>query len=72
MEALFLLVGALLGVGIAVLARRVHFVGTLRVDTSVPDDEPYLFLELEKGVGDISSKRYVLLKVDLKSYLPRK
>ncbi len=47
-------------------------VGTLRVDSSDPEDGPYLFLELEKGVGDISSKSYVLLKVNTQSYLSRK
>ena len=30
-------------------------VGTLRVDISDLEDGPYLFLELEKGVSDISS-----------------
>lgn len=70
MEVQFLFAGLLLGLSIAVLVRRPYFVGTLRVDTSDPEDEPYLFLELEKGVGDISSKRYVLLKVNLDSYLP--
>lgn len=72
MEALFLLAGVLLGAGIATLARRARLVGTLRVDSSDPDDGPYMFLELEKGVGDISSRRYVLLKVNLDSYLSRK
>lgn len=47
-------------------------VGTLRVDSSDPEDGPYMFLEIDKGVGDITSKRCVLLKVSLDSYLPRK
>lgn len=47
-------------------------VGTIRVDRSDPNDAPYLFLELDKGKGDISSKRYVLLSVDVRDYLPRK
>ncbi len=47
-------------------------IGTLRVDTSDPEDRPYLFLELEKNVGYISSKSYVLLKVNTQSYLSRK
>lgn len=72
MEVLFLLIGVLLGVGITALIRRARLVGTLRVDTSDPDDGPYMFLELEKGVGDISSRRYVLLKVNLNSYLSHK
>lgn len=44
-------------------------VGTLRVDRSIPEEEPYLFLELNKGVGDISQKEYVILNVDLNSYI---
>lgn len=72
MEMLFLLAGVLLGAGITTLVRRVRLVGTLRVDSSDPNDGPYMFLELEKGVGDISSRRYVLLKVNLDSYLSRK
>lgn len=46
--------------------------GTLRVDTSDPEDGPYMFLEIDKGVENITSKRYILLKVDLHSYLPHK
>lgn len=72
MELLLILAGVLFGLGISALVRRPYFVGTLRVDTSYSEDDPYLFLELENGVGDISSKRYVLLKVDLESYLPRR
>ena len=45
------------------------FVGTLRVDTSDPDDQPYMFLELSKNVGDITSKKSVLLKVSTENYI---
>ena len=66
----------ILGFAIGILVHR-HIVrnsevGTLRVDTSDPDDGPYLFLELNKGVGDISARRYVMLKVDLNGYLSQK
>lgn len=45
-------------------------VGTLRIDTSDPDGSTYMFLELDEGVGDISVRPYVLLRVNLDSYLP--
>ena len=32
--------------------------------------QPYLFLEIEKGMGDISRKKYVLLRVNTESYIP--
>ena len=42
-------------------------IGTLRVDSSDPDG-PYLFLELETDPNVIKKEKYVLLKVDTKSY----
>lgn len=55
---------------IAVLLYRLK-AGTLRVDTSDPEDAPYLFLELERNVDNVISKHYALLEVDNHSYLPR-
>ena len=46
-------------------------IGTLRVDSSDPDG-PYLFLELETDPGVIKKEKYVLLKVDTKSYISQK
>lgn len=45
--------------------------GTLRIDTSDPDG-PFMFLELSKDVDTVASKKYVILKVDLKSYISQK
>lgn len=45
-------------------------IGTLRIETSDPDG-PYLFLELDKGVGDISKEEYVRLRVSNESYITR-
>lgn len=47
-------------------------VGTLRVDTSDPDDNPYMFLELSKDVTDVTSKKSVLLKVSTENYISQK
>ena len=64
-------VGVLLGFGIVYLMSRDKPIGTLRIDSSDPDG-PYMFLELESGVGDICARKYVLLKVDTKSYISQK
>lgn len=47
-------------------------VGTLRIDSSDPEDGPYMFLELNKGTGDVSRRKVVTLKVSTESYLSRK
>lgn len=44
-------------------------VGTLRVDSSVPDEPPMLFLEINRGVGDILERDLVMLEVSTESYL---
>ena len=44
-------------------------VGTLRVDRSDPNEAPYLFLEIDKGAGDISSRKMVLLDVRNQNYV---
>lgn len=51
------------------LAKNQHRpIGTLRIDSSDPDG-PYMFLELETvPVSVIKKEKYVLLKVDTKSY----
>lgn len=55
-----------------------HFVqrkpiGTIRMDQSDPDSGPYLFLELNPGgANELYKKKYVYLKVNLKSYIPQK
>lgn len=46
-------------------------IGTLRIDTSDPDG-PFMFLELSKDVDAVASKKYIILKVNLKSYISQK
>lgn len=48
-----------------------HPIGTLRVDSSDPDG-PYMFLELETDPSVIKKEKYVLLKVDTRSYISQK
>lgn len=47
-------------------------VGDLRIDTSDPDDNPYLFLELSKDLNFVRRKKYITLKVNTISYTPHK
>jgi hypothetical protein len=67
------LIGYVFGIfaATAVFVRESRYAGTLRIDRSDPNDKPYIFLELNKGVGDISAKRRVVLKVSNENYLPR-
>ena len=53
-----------------VLSRRAS--GDLRVDTSDPDDSPYLFLELGEDVRNIMRKKYVILEVKVENYISLK
>lgn len=67
----------LLGIGIVIggLITRVIFgafgIGSLRIDTSDPDG-PYLFLELNKDIRNFINKKYVVMKVNNKSYISHK
>ena len=66
------LLGCLFGCVITVVVFRVKHIGTLRIDSSDPYEGPYMFLELKKDVGNIGRKKYVILKVNTKSYISQK
>ena len=72
MEIILILVGIVIGIGLAMIIFKVYFIGTLRIDKSDPNEEPYMFLELDKCTGDISTKKYVVLKVSTKNYISHK
>ena len=63
------LAGVLIGTIIYAIAVKTASIGTLRIDQSDPEDSPYLFLELNKNITVISSKKYVIMKVDLRNYI---
>lgn len=63
------LVGVLIGTIIYAIAVKTASVGTLRIDQSDPEDSPYLFLELDKHVAIISSKKYIIMKVERRNYI---
>ena len=70
MEVILVLAGVVLGLIISAVIRKTHLVGTLRIDNSDPTDAPYMFLEIRKGVGDISRKKTVVLKVKREDFIP--
>lgn len=64
-------IGVVIGSIITRIINRPLDIGTLRIDTSDPDG-PFMFLELSKDVDSVTSKKYVILKVNLKSYISQK
>lgn len=64
--------GFMVGFFILYITFCLKSVGSLRIDKSDLEDEPYLFLELYKNVEHLLKKKYVVLKVDSKNFIPRK
>ena len=72
MEVLLYALGVITGVVIVAFMNRSRTVGNLRVDRSEPDEPPALYLELIRGVGDISARNYVVLRVKNEDFLSQK
>lgn len=72
------------GVWIGIILEKVHVKrtishtlernvsGTLKIDTSDPEEAPYLFLEVSESVDQLMRRTHVVLKVDNSSYLSQK
>lgn len=71
MELILLTVGIVIGVVLSFISRKRKAVGILRIDKS-DSDGPYIFLELKKGIGDIVTKKTVLLEVKQEDFIPQK
>lgn len=65
-------IGVVVGAGAVSLLICRSSVGTLRIDTSEPNEQPCLFLELKRDVSNVSSKKRVILNVSTESYIPQK
>lgn len=65
-----LVIGVFIGIVVFKLAQRSTISGVLRVDTSDPDDQPYLFLELSERPLTIKEKKYVTFEVNPQDYIP--
>ncbi len=73
MPLIWLLVGILIGLLVSRFIFKEKPIGSLRVDQSDPDSEPYLFLELDQGgMNDIYKKQSVRLRVKIKNYISHK
>lgn len=67
-----IIVGIIIGAVLTCLIFGAFSVGSLRVDQSIPEDEPYLFLELTRNVSTILQKKFVVLKVRAEDFIPHK
>ncbi len=66
------IVGAIVGVLITLSIFSTVSAGNLRVDRSIPEDDPYLFLELTKSVNVVLKRKFVVLKVRVEDFIPHK
>jgi hypothetical protein len=74
MNIIIFVLGFILGVILTTtyILSKYFNVGSLRIDTSDPQEDPYVFLELAKEIKYIQRKKYVLLKINTKNYITRK
>ena len=73
MPVICLIVGILIGLSLSRFIFKDKPIGTLRVDSSDPDNGPYLFLEVDPGrMDNIYKKQYVRLRVKIKNYISHK
>lgn len=63
--------GLIAGIILSTVAMILRVGGVLRVDNS-DGDGPHLFLELEKDVYPVISKKFVVFKVKRENYLTQK
>lgn len=47
-------------------------VGSLQIGPANSEGKPYLFLKLYKNIECLSNKKYVILKINTKNFIPRK
>lgn len=69
-DFIFFMVGLIVGCGLAYILTIHISSGDLRVDNS--DDQIHLFLELNEDITKTVRKKFVVLKVVVKDFLPRK
>jgi hypothetical protein len=65
-------IGVLSGIIVANIIWKFFFIGKLHVVTDNPTEEPYMFMEISKGVHNVTRKRYIVLKVDANSEISQK
>ena len=70
--ALIFILGVIFGGILVHTIKKEDIVGDLRIDTSDPDDGPYMFLELNRSVMSIYNEKLVTLRVNTQNYISRK
>lgn len=66
-----ILLGLLLGIIGTTALLHLRSNGYLRIDRSIPEDGPQLFLELTESVESISKRKYVTIAIKNENYLSR-
>lgn len=69
---LFLALGGLVGFLLAAIVLVERADGTIKVDASDPDEDPYVFLELNEYPTFMKRRNFVIFRVDPNDYVTRK
>lgn len=69
MSMLYIIAALVLGFAIGRLSNIKQVIGVIRVDNSDPEDGPYLFLELKKGMAKFEHGDIVSFKINTESYI---
>lgn len=75
LEIVIVAIGAMI-IGVAIgfsIGKAKYYqwpIGDLRVDQSDPDSPPQLFLELDKDVPAVMTKKYVAFRVKVEDFIP--
>lgn len=72
MDFIYIITGVIIGFIISIIIYDIRSIGNLRIDQSDPSDRPYMFMELRKKTGDISKRKFVILKVRREDFTSRK
>ena len=67
-----IIIGIIIGPVASCMIFGAFSVASLRIDHSIPEDEPYMFLELTRNVRTILKKKFVVLKVRAEDFIPHK
>ena len=68
-EIVMLVGGIVIGCVVTSILTRLRSIGSLRIDSSDPDDGPYLFLELTSEIRDFRNRKHVVLDVRNENYV---
>lgn len=64
-----IIVGVLIGFGMSRWRLKRRVIGTIRVDQSDPEDNPYLFFELTESVNAFRNRNLAMVKVKNENFI---